>query len=93
LRSIEANSGLFSVQELYLQDNYLTKLEQNTFDPLTNLIILSLENNLIISINRSIFSNLVNLEHVYLTKNPLTIIQSDVVQQLCGTSPKCKVHI
>jgi Leucine-rich repeat (LRR) protein len=79
------------LEELYLEDNKLTRLEAGLFSNLVNLRELWLESNQLVSIDKNIFNGLINLELVCLSNNPISILFTDLTS-LCGsTNSKCKI--
>ena len=81
-------NNLSNLQELWLYDNQLKKIQpgifaQGTFgDNLRNLQSLSLSNNQIKKIEQGIFYNLLNLKDLYLSKNHIQELQPGIFNNL-----------
>ena len=73
--------------------NQLRSLGASSFNGLSQLQFLFLHNNNLISIDRNIFTGLLNLLLIYIGSNPISILQSFYVEQLCSTNPWCTIYI
>jgi len=60
---------------------------------LGQLLELGLSDNNLISLDRNIFTGLLELEKVRLKSNPISIMQPSYVKQLCLTNPWCTIYI
>jgi len=60
---------------------------------LNQLQVLDLNRNDLISIDRNIFTGLLNLEYVNLKFNPISLLQPSYVKQLCSTNPSCTISV
>ena len=78
---------------LVLTRNKLTQIEASIFSRMTQLSVLDLSNNNLISIERQSFLGTLNLEEVYLGNNPISSILPSYVKRLCSTNPKCRILI
>ncbi|KAM9743981.1 reticulon-4 receptor [Menidia menidia] len=67
--------GMFSLQYLYLQDNYILTLHDDTFLDLANLTYLYLHNNKIKIVTNNMFRGLVNLDRLLLHQNHVIYVQ------------------
>jgi len=80
------------LEELYLQENKLSKLEAGLLSNLVNLRQSWLESNFLVSIDKNIFNGLNNLELVCLSNNPISTLFSSHIASLCSSSnPKCQI--
>jgi len=60
---------------------------------LSQLQFLYLESNRLATLDRNIFTGLLNLLVVYLNSNPISILQPSYVKQLCSTNPRCTIYV
>ncbi|XP_028314387.1 reticulon-4 receptor [Gouania willdenowi] len=67
--------GMFSLQYLYLQDNYILTLHEDTFLDLANLTYLYLHNNKIKIVTNNMFRGLINLDRLLLHQNRVIFVQ------------------
>jgi len=90
----ETFNDLSKLENLYLQNNSLSKIEFNSKD-LKNLKFISFESNNIVDYDKSFFLFLNNLESVCLNNNPISILFPTQMQTICNIqiNPKCKVYL
>lgn len=74
--------NLLNVKQLWLNDNKLREIDENTFKDLNLLEELYLFNNLIEEIEPGIFDGLSNLKQLRLYKNKLRKIEADTFKEL-----------
>ena len=67
-----------SVEQLYLDNNFLTHVPANAFSALTNLSVLSLTQNEITQLESGAFNGLQRLKSLFLKQNQLTIVDESV---------------
>ncbi len=87
IESIELDSfnGMINLNYLNLNRNRLKQLhssQNSIFYSLNKLKTLELESNLIISLNRSDFKGLINLNHLNLKYNSISLIASDAFEEI-----------
>ena len=71
-----------SLWEIRLNSNSLASLDENLFDGLTNLQLLSLHGNSLASLDADIFDGLTNLQRLYLNSNSLASLDENLFDGL-----------
>jgi Leucine-rich repeat (LRR) protein len=84
--------GLSKLENLYLQNNSIRRIEFYSKD-LQSLKFISLESNNIVQINKSILVGLNKIESVCLYNNPISNLFPTEMLKICETNPICKVYI
>jgi hypothetical protein len=84
--------GLSKLENLYLQNNSIRRIEFYSKD-LQSLKLISLEFNNIVQINKSILVGLNKIESVCLFNNPISNLFPTEMLKICETNPICKVYI
>ena len=84
--------GLSKLENLYLQNNSIRRIEFYSKD-LQSLRLISLEFNNIVQINKSILVGLNKIESVCLFNNPISNLFPTEMLKICETNPICKVYI
>lgn len=85
LSVFEANwtsSDLRSLQKLYLQENNITKLSLEAFEPFVALKVLNLSINHLETLNSGIFRKMTDLQELYLQQNKLYLLPVDLFATL-----------
>ena len=77
--------------ELFLSNNSLTILKEDTVEELISLEELEISINKIIAINRNVFKGLPKLKVVYIKDNPISLLASDSLKALCNSN--CEIII
>ena len=80
--------SLINLQEFYVYNIKLKKMDAFTFKELSNLKILNLEFNKIVSFNRNALVGLNKLEKVCIFENPFYLASTSLVSGLCMTNLK-----
>jgi Leucine-rich repeat (LRR) protein len=70
--------SLHRVTYVYLEENSIASIDENTFDDMANLISLKLEDNKLTSIPTKLFSKLSMIEFIYLDNNQLTSLDPEM---------------
>ncbi|NXG72548.1 LRC19 protein, partial [Baryphthengus martii] len=78
----EILQSFINLTELYLNENMITVLYNNSFCNLTNLIILDISNNHINTVHKAAFAGLNQLSVLNLSYNAITQLDSDVFTSL-----------
>ena len=86
-------SGLNQLEMLRLDKNSLTSLNSLVFSQLFQLKEVNLSKNNLLTIDRTIFLGLNNLEKVFIGENPISLMQTSNVLQLCSANPKCTIYL
>ncbi|NXD81568.1 LRC19 protein, partial [Halcyon senegalensis] len=74
--------SFINLTELYLNENVITVLYNNSFCNLTNLVILDISNNRINTVHKAAFAGLNQLSVLNLSYNTITQLDSDVFTSL-----------
>lgn len=74
--------GLINLTELYLNENVITELYNNSFSNLSKLVILDISNNCISRVHKAAFAGLNQLSVLNLSCNKITELDSDVFTAL-----------
>uniref|UniRef100_A0A3B1INU7 LRRCT domain-containing protein n=1 Tax=Astyanax mexicanus TaxID=7994 RepID=A0A3B1INU7_ASTMX len=83
LQSLPAGTfGPMPLQDLWLYDNMLTRLEENAFSNLTNVRLLVLSRNQLSRVSPGAFNGLTSLEEISLHTNQLATIEEGVFRGL-----------
>ena len=77
---------LVKLKYLYICDNHIAEITNNTLSSLTNLEFLSAEDNLISKIHRNSFRGITNLQRLNLSDNKLSHLPTDGLQSLVEVS-------
>ncbi|OQV18370.1 putative Leucine-rich repeat-containing G-protein coupled receptor 5 [Hypsibius exemplaris] len=77
-----------SLQELYLEDNLISYLQEDSIPNLPNLQVLSLNRNFLQSIGQRIFTRVPNLKRLYLRSNRIGTISQDTFSMSSGQLQK-----
>ena len=93
IESIEKNTfqGYNKLEIIYLQDNKLLRLDNESFKYLVNLKELWLEDNSLIDIDLNTFRELYNLQKVCLFNNPISALFPSILNNLCILNIKCNI--
>jgi Leucine-rich repeat (LRR) protein len=88
-------SGLYSLQELYLDNNKITDISESIFKDLIELKFLNMKNNKIVAFNKDSLFGLYWLEKICMYGNPITTQFPELVNNICSSiaNPKCEVVI
>ncbi|XP_075597117.1 leucine-rich repeat-containing protein 19 isoform X2 [Balearica regulorum gibbericeps] len=78
----EILQSFINLTELYLNENMITALYNNSFCSLTKLVILDISNNHIITVQKAAFAGLNQLSVLNLSYNSITQLDSDVFSSL-----------
>ncbi|XP_010171716.1 leucine-rich repeat-containing protein 19 [Antrostomus carolinensis] len=81
-RDKEILQSFINLTELYLNENMITVLHNNSFCKLTNLILLAISNNHISTVHKAAFAGLNQLSVLNLSYNMITQLDSDVFTSL-----------
>lgn len=74
--------SLISLEELYINNCYVSNIEEYAFKSLTNLKKLFLRGNKLTEIKRNTFKSLINLEELYLSHNIIKVLEDDIFTSL-----------
>ena len=74
--------NLVKLQYLFIYDNHITEITNNTLSSLTNLKFLSAKDNLISKIHRNSFRGITNLQSIDLSHNKLSHLPTNGLQSL-----------